>query len=363
MEAQRRNHIEEQLESNARYSQGEIEQIMSKLEEIDTLRREKGAVILAHYYQIPPILLIADKTGDSLALARAASQIRNANLVVCSTVHFMAEIVKLLSPGKKVVIPDMAASCSIAEGINGDAVRELRRQFPDAAIVGYINTTAEAKAEMDAVCTSANASLVAERIKGDPLIMLPDYFFSKNVLAHLAERDRDRTYLAYKQMENRTLVLENVTSGEITNVRTNHISLPIREKGTCVVHEQFTPEQVAHYKRKYHIDEVLAHPEVRPDVAKIADMVGGTQKMIDYAGQSGARRFLVITECDLIAPLREAHPLKEFITPCTLCPYMKKNSLDKLVHSLRSGVHEIRLNARTYEGAKRSLERMFELTA
>ena len=332
--------IEDRLTAQG-HSPDEIAKIMPKLKEIDALRRDKNAVILAHYYQIPAIQSIADISGDSLRLAMAAREIADKRLVVSSTVHFMAEMVKLLSPDKKVVIPDLEAGCSIAEGINGEALRAIRRQFPKAAIVGYINTNAEAKAEMDSVCTSANASLVAQRISGDPIIMVPDYFFSKNVLTPLAKSDSRKVYLAYKRTENGTLLLEDVIRGTIHRVRTGHVSLPIRETGTCIVHEQFTPEQVEYYKSQNSIDEVLAHPEVSPLVAAQADLVGGTQKMIDYVRLTRAKRFLVITECDLIAPLREAYPDREFFTPCYLCPHMKKNSLDKIIDSLRTEAYEI----------------------
>jgi len=354
--------IEEQLELDARYNRDDILQIMSKLREIDDLRRAKNAVILAHFYQIPPIQLIADFRGDSLGLALAARRITDKRLVVSSTVHFMAEMVKLLSPEKKVVIPDFEAGCSIAEGINGEALRAIRRQFTSAAIVGYINTNAEAKAEMDSVCTSANASLVAKRISGDPVIMVPDYFFSRNILTPLAKSDSGRAYLAYKRTESGTLLLEDVIRGTSHRVQTGNVSLPIRETGTCIVHERFTPEDIARYRRQHHIDQVLAHPEVNPLVAAQADLVGGTQKMIDYVRSTSARRFLVITECDLMAPLKEAYPDREFFTPCYLCPYMKKNSIDKLLRSLREEVYEITLDDKTSAGARRSLEKMFELS-
>ena len=353
--------IEDKLAAQ-HYTGEQIAQIMPKLKEIDDLRRDKNALILAHYYQILPIQLIADIRGDSLKLAMAAREIRDKQLIVSSTVHFMAEMVKLLNQKIKVVIPDLTASCSIAEGINGEALRAIRKSFPSAAIIGYINTTAESKAEMDSVCTSTNAALVAQSISGSPIILLPDYNLSKNVLIPLAEINPRQTYLAYKEMENGSLVLEDVSKGELHRVRTGRFSLPIRDKGTCEVHERFTRGEVEHWKEQHNIDEVLSHPEVNPDVAAISDMVGGTKNMIDYVGLSPSKRFLVITECDLLAALREAYPDREFITPCYLCQYMKKNTLDNLTNSLRNEVYEIKLDERTAEGARRSLERMFELT-
>ena len=175
--------IKKKLSTIHKYSDSELDIIMPKLEEIDRIRKAKHAVILAHYYQIPPIQLIADKAGDSLALASYAKALPNEiSLIVTSTVYFMAEMVKSMCPGKKVVIPDPKAGCSIADGMNVNALRKIRENYPKAAIVAYINTTAEVKSEVDAVCTSANASTILSNIEGNPVILLPDYFFSKNIM-------------------------------------------------------------------------------------------------------------------------------------------------------------------------------------
>ena len=345
------------------YSEEEIKKIMPRLEEIDEVRREKGAIILAHYYQIPPIQLIADKTGDSLALATSARDLgEDGGLVVSSTVYFMGEMIKLLNPNKKVVIPDPTASCSIAEGMNAETVRKIRSNYPDAGIVAYVNTTAEVKSEVDAVCTSANAEKVVKNIEGDPVILLPDYLFAKNVLGSLREESRNRRYLAYRRIEKGAIVLEDAFNDKEERIPTGKTDLPILAEGTCMVHKKFTQFDILEYRNRGDIDAVLAHPEVRPSVAELADVVGGTGKMIDYLRSNPkAKRILFITECDMAAPLREAFPDREFFTTCRFCDYMKRNNLDNLLDSLKKEVHEINLDPKVAYGARRSLDRMFEL--
>ncbi len=356
--------IKTKLLSVHRYTEPEVERITPKLEEIDRIRNEKRAVILAHYYQIPPIQLIADKAGDSLTLAMAARELGPGDgLVVSSTVYFMAEMVKLLNPDKKVVIPDVAASCSIAEGMNAQTVRRIRETYNDAAIVAYINTTAEVKSEVDAVCTSANAETVIKNIKGNQVIMLPDYFFSKNIFGKLGKALQDRKCLAYRGIERGNIVLENVSNGSEEKISIEEAAKPILPDGTCMVHNKFTPIDIYEYKSRGNIDVVLAHPEVRPSIAALADVVGGTGKMIQYLRTNPqAKKILFITECDMAAPLREAFPERDFFTPCRFCDYMRKNNLDNLLNSLRNEVHEVKLDPKIEAGARRSLERMFELT-
>lgn len=341
------------------YSGEAVEQILPKLRRFDDLRREKNAILLAHYYQIAPIQMIADKAGDSLALAMAAREIGDAEIIVSSTVHFMAEMVKILSPEKRVLLPALDASCSIAEGMNGATVRRIREAFPGCAIVGYINSTAEVKAELDAVCTSANAKTVAERIEGDPVILIPDHYFAENIIGQIRN---DRRYLVYRRHEGGELVMFDPRAESEQRVVWENGSPPMLAKGTCIVHEEFTPEEVIRLKEQERVDLVLAHPEVNPEIAKLADMVGGTTRMIDYVKGTDARRILYLTECDLAAPLHEAYPDREFVTSCKLCPYMKRNSLDLLVECLDLERWEIEVDPAVAEGSKRSLERMFELT-
>lgn len=350
--------IEDTLRERHNYSGYEISQIMPKLEEIDELRKQKNAIILAHYYQIPPIQLIADVRGDSLKLAESARDIKDKDLVVSSTVVFMAEMAKLLSPEKKVVVPSLEAGCSIAEGINGESVRRIRKEFPGSSIVSYINTYADTKAEVDSIFTSSNAKEVINNIEGNTVIIIPDHFFAKNIVHELR---KGRRYISYKRKRGNDLIMEDLSEGKEIYVKGDGLSLPVLDKGTCVVHERFNADEVKYLKRKENAI-VMAHPEVNPEVAAVSDFVGGTGKMMDYVRKSDAKKFIVITECDLTAPLREAYPDRDFITPCFLCPYMKKNSLDSVIKSLKEEVYEIRLDEKTSERARKSLERMFELS-
>ncbi|MCA9410956.1 MAG: quinolinate synthase NadA [Candidatus Omnitrophica bacterium] len=352
------NEIEERL-YDLDYSGDEVAIILPKLQRFDELRQEKNAILLAHYYQIAPIQIIADHAGDSLALAMAARDTGDAEIIVSSTVHFMAEMVKILSPDKKVLLPALDASCSIAEGMNGATVRRIRESFPGCSIVGYINSTAEVKAELDSTCTSANAKEVAQRIEGEPVILIPDHYFAENILSQIHD---DRRYLVYRRHEGDDLIMFDPKAGEEIPIPLEDSEPPMLNKGTCVVHEEFTPAEVTRLKEQEGVELVLAHPEVNPEIAKMADMVGGTSKMIDYVKGVPAQKILYLTECDLAAPLREAYPDRKFVTSCKLCPYMKKNSLDLLVECLDLERYEIEVDPAVAEGSKRSLERMFELT-
>lgn len=356
--------IEKTLFEKHAYSKKDLIEIMPKLKEINRLRKEKNAVILAHYYQTPSIQLIANITGDSLKLAQATKEIGDKEIIVSSTVKFMGEMIKLLSPDKKVVLPVKDAGCSIAEGINGNVVRRIRNEFPNAGIVSYINTYADTKAEVDSICTSANAKEVIRKIEGNPVIMIPDYFFSKNIINDLIKGHNDgRDYIIYKGHNNKEIILESVINKKEYLIDAKGISLPKLKKGTCIVHEQFSVDEIKWLKKKYDVEIVMAHPEVIPEVAKVSDIVGGTGKMLSYVKENpDIKKFMVITECDLTAPLRERYPDREFITPCKLCPYMKKNSLDDVLNSLKNEVYEIDLDERTSERAKKSLEKMFKLT-
>ncbi|MFH1173986.1 MAG: quinolinate synthase [archaeon] len=339
------------------YSVQEIDAMLPQLLRILALKEQKKAILLAHYYQIPAIQAIADFVGDSLNLALKAKELQGKGLVISSTVHFMAEMITLLSPEKKVIIPDPAAGCSIAEGMNPETVEAIRKHYPAAGIVAYINTTAAVKAAVDVVCTSANAAAIIATLPGDPIILLPDYYFGKNILSTV--KDASRAYLNYKGMEDGNIVLEG-KDGSI--IRIPHHFPPMLPKGTCIVHEKFTEYDILEYKETGQVDVVIAHPEVRPEVAKFADMIGGTGKMISFLRDNPAKKILFITECDMSAPLREAYPDKEFFTPCRLCPYMKKNTLDALEHALQTEQVEVIVPAETVEKARRSIEYMFELT-
>ncbi len=356
--------IGRKLLNTHKYSRDEIEIIIPKLREIDRLRNEKDAVIMAHYYQIPPIQLIADRVGDSLALALAGhDSYLNGRLIISSTVYFMAEMIKILNPKSKVVIPDTKASCSIAEGMNASTVMRIRESYPDSSIVAYINTTAEVKSVVDVVCTSANADTIIKNMDGNPIILIPDYFFAKNIVKRITDDRKGRRYLAYKMIRDGNIVLEDLDSCREETIPLDKTDMPLLPEGTCIVHKRFTPIDIYEYKRLGVVDTIIAHPEVSPAVAEEVDMVGGTNKMISHLRDHPEfKRILFITECDMAAPLREAFPEREFFTPCRLCDYMRKNNLDNLVNSLINEEYEVTVDPDIAYGARRSLERMLELT-
>ena len=342
---------------NASKDAVQVEETFEQLREIDRLRTEKDAVILAHYYQMAPIQAIADFRGDSLNLAMQARDLGHGRLVVSATVHFMAEMIQLLSPRRKVIIPSLEASCSIAEGVNGAMVGRMKEAFPEATVVSYINTTAETKAAVDVVCTSANAREIVRRAPGRQVLLIPDFYFAINIIREI---DDDREILAYKETADGQMVFWDPRRDVTRRVPAGDGPRPPLNKGICVVHETFTPYDVEFFRRSQGVDLVLAHPEVKPEVAALADMVGGTGKMLDYVGRTEAKNILFITECDLAAPLIEAYPDRNFITPCKLCPYMKKITIPGLLESLRGEFHEIIVPPELAPGARLSLDRMFE---
>jgi len=350
------DHVYDLLLNNARDAV-QVEETFERLREIDRLRTEKDAVLLAHYYQLAPIQAIADFRGDSLNLALQARDLGRGRLVVCATVHFMAEMIQLLSPQRKVVIPSLEASCSIAEGVNGAMVRRMKEAFPEATVVAYINTTAETKAAVDVGCTSANAREIVSRAPGRQVLLIPDFYFAVNIIRQLED---DRELLAYRETVGDEMLFWDPRRDVTHRVPAGDGPRPPLDKGICVVHEAFTPQDVEIFRRTQGVDLVLAHPEVKPEVAALADLVGGTGKMLDFVGRTEARNILFITECDLAAPLIEAYPDRNFITPCKLCHFMKKITVEGLLASFRDEIHEVSVPPELAPGARRSLERMFD---
>ena len=331
---------------------------MKRLKIIDHLRTIKKAKIFAHYYQIPPIQEIADVVADSLKLAQEAQKLKGVELLVSCTVDFMAEQAKILRPDMKIVLPDTYAGCSIAEGMNGETVRTIRRKFPNAKIISYINVGARVKAEVDSLCTSANAAKVVENIGGDQVIMIPDYYFSTNIMKALPRNGRQ--FIAYRERDGRRLLLEDVHTKKEYEVKTNDMS--ILPKGVCFVHEQFKPEDIDNLRKRHEVKSVMAHPEVSPKVAEVADYLGGTAGMIEYVKHTKEQEYIVLTECDLTWPLIKAFPKIKFHTPCTICPHMKRNSVDGLLISLEDELNIVEVESTISERAKLSLDKMFDLT-
>ncbi len=292
--------------------------------EINRLKKERNAVILAHNYQTPEIFhCVADITGDSLALAQRAID-TDADVIVLAGVHFMAETAKLLNPEKTVLIPDLGAGCSLAESITAADVRALRKQHPGVPVVTYVNTSAEVKAECDICCTSGNALKVVESLGSDKVIFLPD------------------EYLA--------LYVAEQTDVEI-----------ITWQGHCEVHERFTADDLETYRSGHDNLTIIAHPECPPDVLNTADFVGSTAQMQDYVLNERPPKVLMVTECSMSDNVSAGVDDVEFIRPCNLCPHMKKITLAKIADSLRTLSPAVRIDKKVAARARRSVERMLEV--
>jgi quinolinate synthase len=288
---------------------------------INTLKRERNAVILAHNYQTPEIFHgVADIVGDSLALARQAAS-TDADVIVMAGVHFMAETAKLLNPEKLVLIPDMSAGCSLADSITGADIRLLKQKYPGVPVVTYVNTSAEVKAETDICCTSGNAVQVVESLGVDRVLFLPDEYLAKYVATQ--------------------------TKVEI-----------IAWKGHCEVHERFTGEQLREYRGRFDGITIIAHPECPPDVLEASDFVGSTAQMIDYVGDKRPARVLMVTECSMSDNVATSLPDVEFIRPCNLCPHMKRISLANILESLHTLEPRVEIDPAIADRARLAVERM-----
>tara|TARA_B100001057_G_scaffold290225_1_gene290286 strand:- start:21 stop:977 length:957 start_codon:yes stop_codon:yes gene_type:complete len=294
------------------------------VDKINRLKKEKNAVILAHNYMTPEIYhCVADIVGDSLLLAKESQKAKADTIIMCG-VHFMAETAKILNPDKKVLIPDMSAGCSLAESITGDDVRLLKEKYPGVPVVSYVNTSADVKSETDICCTSSNAVEIVESLGVDKVIFLPDEYLAQNVAAQ-------------------------------TKVKI------ISYKGTCIVHERFTPEEIREYRKNYPGIVVLAHPECPPDVVAEADYTGSTSKMSNYVRDKKPKKVLMVTECSMSDNVAIENPEVEMIKPCNLCPYMKKITLQGIYNSLTKGTEEVTLTKEVMNKARLSIKRMIEV--
>ncbi len=291
------------------------------IHKINKLKKEKNAVILAHNYQTPEIYHgIADFAADSLALAIEASK-TSADIIIMCGVHFMAETAKLMSPNKKVLLPDMDAGCSLSSSITGEDVRLLKKKYPGVPVVSYVNTSADVKAETDVCCTSANAIKVVESLGVKKVIFLPDEYLAKYVASN--------------------------TKVEI-----------ISWKGTCIVHEKFTAKEINEIKKLNPGIVVIAHPECPPDVIKASDFAGSTTGMSEYVKKNQPKQVMMVTECSMSDNVQVENPKVDFIKPCNLCPYMKKITLPKILDCLENETNEIIIPENLLEKAKLSVEKM-----
>ncbi len=294
------------------------------IHKINQLKKEKNAVILAHNYQTPEIYHgISDFSADSLALAVEAAKTK-ADIIVMCGVHFMAETAKLMSPNKKVLLPDMKAGCSLSSSITGEDVRKLKEKNPGVPVVSYVNTSADVKAETDVCCTSANAVKIVNSLGVKKVIFLPDDYLAKYVASQ--------------------------TDVEI-----------ISWKGTCEVHEKFNDAEINEIRKNNPGIKVIAHPECPPDVINASDFTGSTSGMIKYVKDNQPEKVMMVTECSMSDNVQVDNPNVKFIRPCNLCPHMKRITLPKILDCLKNETNEILMSDETIEKARKSVERMAEI--
>lgn len=297
--------------------------------EINRLKAEKNAVILAHNYMTPDIFFgVGDIVGDSLKLARVAAE-TDADMIIQCGVHFMAETSKILCPEKKVIIPDMAAGCSLSESITAEGLRAMKAQYPGIPVVTYVNTSADVKAESDVCCTSSNALKIVEGLGAqghDTVIMTPDKFLAQNVAAQ-------------------------------TDVKI------IYWEGTCMVHERFSGDDVRRLKAQHGDDVVvLAHPECPPEVLEESDYAGSTAQMNDYIRDKKPARAVLMTECSMSDNIAAENPGTEMIGTCQMCPHMKRITLPKILKSLQTEGPEVTIDPDIIDRARLPIERMLEMS-
>ncbi|MBV9386222.1 MAG: quinolinate synthase NadA [Chroococcidiopsidaceae cyanobacterium CP_BM_ER_R8_30] len=302
-------------------------------EAIKTLKQELNAVILAHYYQDPDIQDIADYIGDSLGLSRQAAS-TDADVIVFAGVHFMAETAKILNPDKQVLLPDLAAGCSLADTCPPEAFAAFKAAHPNHLVISYVNCSAAIKAMSDIICTSANAVEIVRQIPEDkPIIFAPDRNLGRYVMAQTG----------------RNLVLW---------------------QGACIVHETFSEKKIVQLKIAYPEAEVIAHPECEPSVLRHASYVGSTTALLKYCQQSSASAFIVATEPGIIHQMQKQASHKRFIPAppvnscaCNECPYMRLNTLEKLFWAMKNRTPEITLPKELRSSALKPIQRMLEMSA
>ncbi len=300
--------------------------------EINRLKKEKDAVILTHSYVEPEIVYgVGDFKGDSYFLSLKAKEAK-AKVIVFAGVVFMAETAKILSPDALVVVPDRHSGCSLADSITGEDVRRMKAAYPDAAVVCYINSTAEVKAECDVCVTSGNVYDIVAKLPQRRIIFVPDRLMAENIRSELKRRGVDKEIIS--------------------------------SDGTCMVHEEFTVEQIAEARAQFPGLKVVSHPECTAEVAAASDFVGSTGAMMKYVKSTQAPYFLMLTECGLVGRLEVEDPEKNFIGGCRLCPYMKMNTLEKVRDALKAPRPDqiVTLDEDLRLRAERCIDRMFELT-
>jgi quinolinate synthase len=325
----------EVIDSNVKkfgFSSMEIDPSLDLFEEIKNLKKEKNAIILAHYYQDADIQDIADYIGDSLGLAQQA-ETTNADMIVFAGVHFMAETAKILNPTKKVVIPDLNAGCSLSDSCPPELFKKFKEKYPNHIVVSYINCSAGIKALSDVICTSSNAKFIVDSFpKEQEIIFAPD----KNLGAYI------------NKVTGRNMVLWN---------------------GACMVHEIFSLEKITKLKVRYPNAKIIAHPECEEPILRIADFIGSTTALLNYSKKDNAQEFIVVTETGILHQMKKESPQKTFIPAppenncaCNDCPHMKLNTLEKLYLCMKYEAPEIQMDESLRLQAKAPINKMLEIS-
>lgn len=311
----------------------ELDPTLDLFAEIERLKKEKNAILLAHYYQEPDIQDVADYIGDSLGLAQQAEK-TNADMIVFAGVHFMAETAKILNPSKKVVIPDLKAGCSLSDSCPPPLFKKFKEQHPDHVVVSYINCSAGIKALSDVICTSSNAKIIVESFpKDQPIIFAPD----KNLGAYI------------NKVTGRNMLLWN---------------------GACMVHEIFSLEKITKLKVRHPNAKLIAHPECEDPILRIADYIGSTTGLLKFTQTDPTQEYIVATETGILHQMMKASPEKTFIPAppnnacaCNDCPHMKRNTLEKLYLCMQFEQPEITMEEELRLAALKPIQRMLEISS
>ncbi len=328
-------HIGEAKENIAKagFLDVDVDPTLDLFGEIERLKKEKNAIVLAHYYQEADIQDVADYIGDSLGLAQKAEK-TDADIIVFAGVHFMAETAKILNPHKKVLLPDLKAGCSLADSAPPELFRQFKAKHPNHLVISYINCTADIKALSDIICTSSNAEKIVESVPVDqPIIFAPD----KNLGAYLVKKT------------GRDMVLWN---------------------GACMVHEIFSLEKITRLKVRHPNAKIIAHPECEEPILRIADFIGSTTGLLKYTQEDSAKEYIVATETGILHQMQKSSPEKTFIPAppdnscaCNDCPHMKLNTLEKLYLCMEYELPEITMDEHLRVAARKPIERMLEISA
>ncbi|WDR04835.1 quinolinate synthase NadA [Devosia rhodophyticola] len=293
--------------------------------QINALKKEKDAVILAHNYQTPQIYHgVADIVGDSLQLAVEATKVKQSVIVQCG-VHFMAETSKLLNPDKTVLIPDSRAGCSLASSITAADVTAMREMYPGVPVVTYVNTSAAVKAVTDVCCTSSNALDIVNAVEGDTVIMIPDQFLAQNTA-----KKTDKKIITWA--------------------------------GACEVHETFTADDISELRHAYPTAKIIAHPECPPEVIDVVDFSGSTAAMINWVKTERPPRVVMVTECSMSDNVASETTGVDFLRGCNICPHMKRINLENILWSLHTNTEEVIVDPAIIPDARRAVERMIEMS-